>query len=262
MSNGTIAQVAHPGLFAANPVIIRGTGTPVVYLHGPFGQEWSGFLDDISEVHEVYAPAHPGSVDMSDLEQLDSLWDLILYYDDLFRALGLERFDLIGHSFGGMVAAEYAASFPDRVKKLVLIDAMGLWNDNHPVADHLLASSQARIAMRFHDAQSDVVLDHLKAPEDPAAAQEAHINQFMALASTSHFIHPIPERGLHKRLRRISAPTLVVWGAEDRLTPPAYADEFAALIGGARVELIKGAGHVPQLERREEATGLIGDFLA
>jgi pimeloyl-ACP methyl ester carboxylesterase len=55
---------------------------------------------------------------------------LLLYYDDLFDRLGLDRVDLVGHSFGGMVAAEYAATFRDRVGKLVLIDAMGLWRDD------------------------------------------------------------------------------------------------------------------------------------
>jgi pimeloyl-ACP methyl ester carboxylesterase len=61
------------------------------------------------------------------------------------------------------------------------------------------------------------------------------IHQVLALSSTSHFIHPVPERGLHKRLRRITASTLAVWGAEDQLTPPSYAEDFAAAIKDARV---------------------------
>ena len=65
--------------------------------------------------HTVFAPAHPGAVEPNDLHQLDNLWDLMLYYDDVLAALGLDQVDLIGHSFGGMVAAELAASFPQRV---------------------------------------------------------------------------------------------------------------------------------------------------
>ena len=76
------------------------------------GRSRGGFLDDLSTSRKVYAPAHAGSVDLADLEALDGLWDLLLYYDDLFAALGLQKFDLVGHSFGGMVAAEYAATYP------------------------------------------------------------------------------------------------------------------------------------------------------
>ncbi len=261
MNIAVTTQVAHPGEFAANPVLIQGEGRPVVYLHGAFGQEWIGFHDDLAKTRTVYAPAHPGSVDMADLGRLDHLWDLLLYYDDLFRQLKLDRFDLIGHSFGGMVAAEYAATFPDRVAKLVLIDAMGLWNDAHPVEDHFLASPQRRSELRFGKADTDVVAKYLAKPEDPSLAQEAFIREFQSLASTSHFIHPIPERGLRKRLRRISAPTLLLWGADDRLVPAAYASEFATEIKGARVAKIEGAGHTPHLEQREKASQLVADFL-
>jgi pimeloyl-ACP methyl ester carboxylesterase len=262
MSAIATTRVTHPGAFAPNPVLIKGDGHPVVYLHGPFGQEWLGFLDDLATQRKVYAPAHAGSVDNADLAQLDDLWDLILYYDDLFRALELNCFDLIGHSFGGMVAAEYAAAFPERVRKLVLIDAMGLWNPERPVEDHLLISPQRRTALRFHDAKSDVVAAFLATPEDPQAAQDAFIHQVLALSSTSHFIHPVPERGLHKRLRRITAPTLAVWGAEDQLTPPSYAEDFAAAIKDARVALVPNAGHTPHLEQRAEVSRLVNSFLS
>jgi pimeloyl-ACP methyl ester carboxylesterase len=253
--------VAHPGSFAANPVLIKGTGRPLVFLHGPFGQEWLEFHDDLATIRTVYAPAHPGSVDMADLGRLDHFWDLLLYYDDLFRGLDLNKFDLVGHSFGGMVAGEYAATFPDRVGKLVLLGAMGLWNDAHPVADHLLASPKRRRELRFGNVDSEIVTKYLTPPTDPTLAQDAYIREFQALASTSHFIHPIPERGLRRRLRRISAPTLLLWGADDRLVPATYAQEFAAEIRGARIAVIADAGHTPQLEQRKETTRVVKAFL-
>jgi pimeloyl-ACP methyl ester carboxylesterase len=261
MSAALATPVKHPGAFVPNPVIIKGEGRPVVYLHGPFGQEWLGFLDDLAAGHKVYAPAHAGSVDNADLDQLDNLWDLVLYYDDLFRALGLTEFDLVGHSFGGMVAAEYAAAFPERVRKLVLIDAMGLWNEAYPVEDHLLSSTKRRKVLRFFDAESDAVTAYLAVPEDKDAAMDAYLHQHQALASTSHFIHPIPERGLNKRLRRISAETLIVWGAEDKLTPPAYAADFKAAIRNAQVAMIPNAGHAPQLEQRAAVSEAVTGFL-
>jgi len=233
-----------------------------VFLHGLFGQEWNGFLDDLADTRKVYAPAHAGSVDLADLETLDSLWDLLIYYDDLFASLGLDRFDLVGHSFGGMMAAEFAAMYPDRIGKLVLIDALGLWNDDHPVADHLLSTPPVQTAMRFHDLDNAAVAEQIKVPTKPSEAQAALVKRFLALSSTSQFIHPIPDRGLRRRLRRIKAETLIIWGAEDRLTPTPYAGEFANGIKGSRTEIIANAGHTPHVEQRALVTDRVRAFLA
>ncbi len=261
--NATTSQnVELPGGFAANPVIVKGAGAPVVYLHGTFGQEWDGFLDDLAQHRRVYAPAHAGSEEMDDLQHLDTISDLLLYYDDLFDSLGLERVDLVGHSFGGMVAAEYAATFRDRVGKLVLIDAMGLWRDEAPVEDHLLVSPEKLVKLLFKDPGKPEVAAKLAMPAETAARNEAILRRFGALASTAHFIHPIPERGLARRLRRIKAQTLILWGAQDSLTPPVYAADFAKMIPNARVHLIENAGHVPQIEQRENTSSEIIRFLA
>ena len=261
--NTELAQnIELPGGFAANPVLIKGHGAPVVYLHGPFGQEWDQFLDDLSLHRRVYAPAHAGAEETEDLEHLDGIPDLLLYYDDLFDRLGLEKVDLVGHSFGGMVAAEYAATFRDRVGKLVLIDAMGLWRDEAPVQDHLLVAPEKLVKLLFHDPSKPEVAAKLAMPKERDAMDAAIVQRFGALASTSHFIHPIPERGLRRRLRRIKAETLILWGARDALIPPAYAQDFAELIENAEAELIEDAGHVPQVEQREIVSSHVIRFLS
>lgn len=262
MSTPIPTAVSLPGGFADNNVLVKGDGRPVVFLHGLFGQMWDGLLDDLSAGHRVYAPAHPGSAEPEDLTRLDHLWDLLLYYDDLFETLGLGRFDLVGHSFGGMVAAEFAATYPDRVGKLVLIDALGLWRDDAPVRDHVAVAQHELPGLLYHDLQHPVVAAVLAGMQDPTANIDATIAVFSTVASTSHFIWPIPERGLAKRLRRIKADTLVVWGAGDRLVPPVYAADFAAAIPNAQVELIDNAGHVPQLEQRDEVAARVTKFLA
>jgi pimeloyl-ACP methyl ester carboxylesterase len=160
-----------------------------------------------------------------------------------------------------MVAAEYAATFRDRVGKLVLIDAMGLWHDDAPVADHLLVSPQKLVKLLFHDPTKPEVAAKLAMPSDREAMDAAIVDRFGALASTSHFIHPIPERGLKRRLRRIKAETLVIWGVQDALVPPSHAAEFAALIPNARVEMIQAAGHVPQIEQRRVVSDHLARFL-
>ena len=140
--NAPVNHTQISGEFEPNPVLIKGKGAPVVFLHGLLGQEWDPCLDTLSENRCVYAPAHAGSDEPDELRNLDSIYDLVIYYDDLFRKLGLGQIDLVGHSFGGMVAAEIAAAYPDRVRKLVLIDSLGLWRDDAPVEDYLLVPPQ------------------------------------------------------------------------------------------------------------------------
>jgi pimeloyl-ACP methyl ester carboxylesterase len=82
------------------------------------------------------------------------------------------------------------------------------------------------------------------------------------MASVLQFIWPLPDKGLRKRLYRLRAPTLLVWGAQDRLVDPVYGQAFLAAIADARLEVVAGAGHLPQLEQQEVVAALVADFLA
>ncbi|ARR55439.1 hypothetical protein HY78_19340 [Rhizorhabdus wittichii DC-6] len=262
MTMATIEPIEINARFVPNPVLVKGEGRPLVYLHGLIGQEWPDLLDRLSGRFRVHAPAHAGSTDARDLESLDGFSDLVLYYDDLFDRLGLDQFDLVGHSFGGAVAAEYAATFNRRVRKLVLIDALGLWDDDHPVADHLLAPEATRRGLLYHDPESPAALARHKLPEGQEEMLAAMIGDITALASTAHFFHPIPERGLDRRLHRITAETLVIWGEADRLAPPFYGRAFETGLQRARLAIVPDAGHSPHIEQAAQVEALISDFLA
>src|SRR5712692_2353776 len=110
-------------------VKVAGSGPALVYLHSGSGPVWDEPLDLLAKEFTVYAPEHPGTSagDPGSIKPLDDVWDLVLYYYELFDKLGLEAPAVVGHSFGGMVAAELAATNPRRVSKLVLIDPLGLW---------------------------------------------------------------------------------------------------------------------------------------
>jgi pimeloyl-ACP methyl ester carboxylesterase len=245
-----------------NPIMVKGTGAPVVYLHGLLGPEWDGFLDDLARTRRVHAPATPGSGEPDELNGFEGIYDLVLYYDDLFDRLGLEQLDLIGHSFGGMVAAEIAAAFRHRVRRLVLIDPLGLWRDDAPVEDYLLVPRQKQIALVLGDAGDPEVQAKLAMPNDPQERLREQLRRITSLASVSHFLWPIPERGLAKRLGRIRADTLILWGAEDRLVPAIYAQDFASQIARSDVEIVPGAGHSPQIQQRQVLAGRIEAFLS
>jgi len=99
-------------------------------------------------------------------------------------------------------------------------------------------------------------------PEDAEAAKEAQIGLVWALGCTAKFLWPIPDRGLAKRIHRLSAPTLILWGEQDALIPVAYGHEFARLIPDSRLEIVPDCGHIPQVEQPAITIEAVGRFLA
>lgn len=244
-----------------SPIVkVAGSGSPVVFLHGAGGLNWDPFLDLLAERHTVYAPEHPGTSDGDPdaIAHLDNLWDLVLYYYELFDELGLKSVPVIGHSFGGMMAAELAASNPERVSKLVLLCPIGFWRDDAPIPNWMMITPATDMPKYLlYDPEGPVAQQMFGAP-DP----EMQIRLIWCMACTGKFVWPIPDKGLKKRIHRIKAPTLVLWGKQDRLVPAIYAEEFARRIPGSRVEMLDQTGHVLTLEHPARVAGLIEEFLA
>ena len=113
-----------------------GAGDPVLYLHGAGGEvAWLPFFEQLSRDFTVYLPAHPGFSRSDGLEKIDTIEDLAFHYIDVMDALKLERPLVVGLSLGGWLEAELAIRYPQRMRKLVLIDAVGLRVENAPIAD-------------------------------------------------------------------------------------------------------------------------------
>lgn len=245
-------------------VLSRGAGPDVVFFHGPWGLTWDPFLDELARHFTIHAPEHPGTTPdgPDDVYQLDGLWDLVLCYDELLRALELERAALVGHSFGGMVAAEVAAAVPAPARRLVLIDPIGFWRDGDPVVNWMMLEPAQLRAHVFRDPDGEAARRVFGHAGDPEAAVAARIRVAWAMGATGKFIWPIPDKGLKKRIHRVTAPTLLIWGKEDRLVPTVYADEFARRLRDARVQTVEGAGHAPHQEQPEVVARMVRDFLA
>jgi pimeloyl-ACP methyl ester carboxylesterase len=121
-----------------------------------------------------------------------------------------------------------------------------------------MVSPQAQLdPLFFHDQHHPARKHIFMNLEDP----ESIIRVTWALGCSGKYIWPIPDKGLRKRLRRVKAPTLLIWGREDGLTKPVYADEFKRLLPDARIELVAEAAHMAPLEQPEAVTKLIRDFL-
>lgn len=243
---------------------VAGSGPALVYLHPAAGLAWDEFLDRLSRDYTVYAPEFPGTSpsDPYAIHQVDDLWQVVLMYEEAIRKLNIDSPIVLGQSFGGMLAAELAACFPGLVSRLVLLDPIGLWMDEHPVANPWTASPSALPAMLFADPDGEAAQAMLAPPEDPEEAIAAGAGMVWALGCTGKIVWPIPDKGLDARLHRVTAPTLVVWGEEDALVPVAYAQEFGRRIAGSTVTTIPGSGHIPQVERTEETYTAVSAFLA
>jgi pimeloyl-ACP methyl ester carboxylesterase len=207
---------------------------------------------------------HPGTTpgDPEAIHQIDNWWDLIVYHGELFDRLGLSSAVVVGHSFGGMLACEIAATTPGYVDRLVLIDPLGLWRDDRTVKNWMILSDEARREALFADPNGDAPGRFFALPEEAQARAEAQAAFIWSQACTGKFVWPIPDMGLRKHLHRVAAPTLIVWGKEDAVISSAYADDFAAGIAGARVELIECTGHLPHLEQPAAVAGLVREFAA
>lgn len=244
-------------------VRVAGQGPALVYLHSAAGPLWDDFLDRLAEHYTVYAPEFPGTTpdDPYAVKHLDDLHDVVLVYEEVIRKLGLDRPVLLGQSFGGMLAAELASVFPQLPSRLVLCNAIGLWRDDAPVVNWNELPAQQMPALLFHDPSCAVARKMFELPEDLDARVTAMAAGVWALGCTGKFVWPIADRGLRKRLHRIEAPTLIVWGEHDRLVAPVYADEFASAIRGSQVCSIAAAGHIPQMENLEATLAATLDFL-
>jgi pimeloyl-ACP methyl ester carboxylesterase len=243
-------------------VHVRGAGPALVFFHGPWGLTWGPFLDALARSFTVYAPEHPGTTpdEPEPIQHVDGLWDLVLCYDELLEHLKLRDVILAGHSFGAMMACEVAALQPARVKRLVLIDPIGLWRDDAPVVNWMLLSPAEMPAYVFHQPDGAAAQALFSVPEDPEQGALARTRLTWAMGATGKFIWPIPDKGLKKRIHRIKAPTLLVWGKDDRFVPPVYADEFSRHLTGARLQVVADAGHAPHLEQPEAVARLVREF--
>jgi pimeloyl-ACP methyl ester carboxylesterase len=238
-----------------------------VFLHGIAGLlEDTTFLDLIVGRHHVFAPELPGYGESRGEEQLEDMLDFALHGWDVLEALGLDHTALIGHSLGGMIAAEMACLSPRQIDRLVLVDPFGLWLDDSPIADIFAMMPFEFGEYLFHSPQRAAeLLVGATDLADPEALRQFFIDNSRRLGTAGKILFPIPNRRLSKRLYRLSAKTLVVWAEQDRLIPPVYAERWRELVTHSRLATIPDAGHMLPYEQphrlAEEVLRFLGTAL-
>jgi pimeloyl-ACP methyl ester carboxylesterase len=241
-------------------VLSGGRGPALVYLHSFHDKEpWPALLGRLAERFAVHAPLHPGVQGSDGVEELDDVVDLALAYDELLGALGLDSALVLGHFFGAMMAAELASLCPSRVSKLCLVSPLGFWLDGKPVADVLTLPASDLQRLLWSDPESEVARRWAAVPESEDARAALLVEQIQRLAVMGKFVWPIPDKGLKKRVHRITAPTLILWGDDDRVNPRPYGELFAGRIPGARLQQVRG-GHMLHLESVDTVLSAVTSF--
>ena len=251
-----------------------GAGPAVVLVHG-FGSSlytWKDVIPALAVHHEVVALDLPGFGDSERPEDL-SLEDLPGAVLGLMDRLGIERAALVGNSLGGATVALAAAAQPARVGRLVLIDAAGfnLEPRERPAVVRLATSRAAPLLQALPGKRLIVEWSLRQVLHDDSLVTAERVAEYLAPAQRPGTYAALRSLGasLGDRAERmatvlatVAAPTLVVWGGDDRWIPPADADRFVAAIQGARKVVIPACGHVPQEEKPAEVARLIVEFLA
>lgn len=231
----------------------RGDGRPVLLLHGGAGpQSVSTFADLLAEEAgvRVLVPTHPGFGGTGRPAALDSVGGLAATYAALVEHLDLQDLSVVGNSVGGWVAAELAAlvcaeptqGARARWRDLTLVGAVGLDVPDHRPADFFALTMDEVAELSYFEPDRF----RLNLETMPPAARAAMPGNRAALAVYGGTTMTDPT--LASRLGQIRVPTLVVAGESDRIVDVEVARTYAALIPGARFELLPRTGHLPQLE--------------
>ena len=240
-------------------VFAAGHGDPLLFLHSALGAGvWTEGIDRLAQHFQVLLPDHPGFGPSPLPDWLTGMDDMVFHYLDLLDGLGLHKpVRMAGVSFGGWVGAEFAAFHPERVQKLVLIDAAGLRIPAVPLPDVFRLAPQAVLPLVFHDLSKAMAL----MPKDfgpDTVVQMFHDRSALARLSWNPYLH---DPKLPRRLRRATVPTLLVWGKQDKLIPPAYAEEYKRLLPSAQLAYIDQCGHDPTIEQPDEFARVTVEFL-
>ena len=235
-----------------------GSGPVLGYVHGLTGNPVvHPFLHDLAGDHRVIAPSLPG-FDASDAPTARTLHERVFLASEAIDAVGLTGAPVVAASVGAMLALEVAAIRPEAFSSLVLLAPLGLWDDAEPIHD--VWSERTKVQPEYLFAHPDRFAEQTADPEGLSTDEltEREIARYRTRRSAASLMWPIPDHGLRERLHRITCPVHVIWGADDRLVPPSYAERFCELLPACRgVTIIDGAGHALEWDAPAEVAAAV-----
>jgi pimeloyl-ACP methyl ester carboxylesterase len=223
-----------------------GRGEPLLFLHGAQGLNGSEpGLDALAAHFDVIAPDHPGFGRSADSETIEDAADLAYFYLDVIGALGLDRVRLVGHCIGGWVALEMAIRSTARIGSLVLVNSAGIRVKGVPRGDMFVCPEDDLLKMLFAGPRGAEWLQSWRATPELEDLYDRNRAAAARYSWSPRLFNPKLERWLH----RIDVPTHIVWGREDRVIPPPYAEALQRLISGASLATLPDCAHLPHVEQ-------------
>jgi pimeloyl-ACP methyl ester carboxylesterase len=239
---------------------VRGRGRPLLFLHPEIGFDRAGpALELLAQGAQVIAPTHPAYGKAKIPSSFNTVDDLAYLYFDMMEALDLRDVALVGLGLGGWIAAEMAVKTTARLTHLVLADAFGIKVGDRETRDifDMYFVTEADLAKVVYFDQELSKRDPSKLPDEELYAM-ARAREATSRYGWKPYMHDPKLKG---RLHRIRIPTLVLWGAEDRIVAPDYGRAYCAAIPGSCFETIARAGHFPHVERPDEFARMTLSFI-
>jgi len=246
----------------------EGGSAPLVYLHSAQGEvPGMAFLEELADTRQVTAPLFPGFGGSDGLQHIDDIEDAAFHLLDVLDCLDLPQCDVVGLSLGGWMAAELAVRWPDRVRRMVLVNPVGLYVEGAPITE-IFGRALSELAGELFADPDFPVAQLMRAMQDmesdPSQIPFDLVRPFLqAQAATAKlgwnpYLHNPKLRG---RLGRITAPTLVVHARKDGIVPRAHTEVYVSAISDATLADLDDAAHLAPLERPHEVAKLVLEHL-
>lgn len=233
-----------------------GQGPNLLLLHGLFGalSNWEPVLSAFQQDHTVWIPLLPI---YRPTKRDATLEGLVGYVDEFVQHFDLKDCTVIGNSLGGHLGMMYTLQRPERVSRLVLTGSSGLFEAGMGVGFVRRGDREFirdRVAFTFYSpstASTELVDEVFEIVNNRIAAM-----RILNIARAAQRMH------MAEQMRRIAAPTCLIWGLNDNITPPYVAHEFHRLIPGSELHFIDHCGHAAMMEQPERFNRLVREFLA
>jgi pimeloyl-ACP methyl ester carboxylesterase len=246
---------------------IAGDGPPLVLLHGFLCDSrcWRTQLADLTDRFRLVAWDAPGAGLSSDPPESFSVTEWAQTLSKFLDVTGFKRAHFLGLSWGGMLAQEFYRLYPERVDHLVLADTYAGWKGSLP--EEVVEKRRARCYRDAFRPNDEVVMEWVPTEFFSNATQELAREMAEVVAD----FHPrgfklmakaLADTDTSSVLKTIKASTLLLWGDGDQRSPLSVAKQFHAAIPGSKLEVIKGAGHVSNMEKPDEFNAIVRRFLS
>ena len=238
----------------------RGQGAAVVLLHGLFGgpENWVPVLEDLSDEFHLFAPQLPlDRQPTRNARSFQSIHQLTDFIKGFFDSVGIERATIGGNSLGGQVAIDFCLKYPEHVERLIITGSAGLFERS------LSGGGLPKVTREFiHEKACEVFYD-------PRLVTEELVDELQQMLMDRTYVRFLirvakatRDYNVKSELEKLKLPTLIVWGQEDRITPPGVAQEFKEHLDNAQLVFLDRCGHSPPIEQPQAFSRILRDFLS